>query len=656
MSSEVVCMFYMDDNGVTSIDLSGAWHPEGADKGSDSEVYIFDNYVIKAYQPKAYEAPGDCRARMRREAKRLATWSDAEATRSHIPILLSMGTVGSKPAFMMTRLGGMSLAGGNPRALNGIREAFVDGFGECKGPNGAVVAGRPLPAGILIEFARNAAECLGSFHAANRDLHGGNLLFQASSSIAGEAKATKRARLMAYGRGEEPGFIEWVGAIDFSRAGCLANGTNPGSPSPVVMGGLRGCFWVSAPEVYHIIGAREDPARDRMPVDWWSLGATLYSLRCGAGVWPFNTDDLQARYGDHKLGREQFCKEMYALKTGAIDYGRLPGLSSEFEDPRDLEFLCKIMRGLLEVDPDRRWGAHECLGAIEAYRASRRAGRGAGSWAGAGRATRTSTKTKPQAGNETQVEEKVKGGRLTKASIVVIAASLAIIAGATGLCSGVGPLDFLGANGSSASSETGYSAGSASGSGSANKDSSAVDADATGGSGDDNEDDSTASVSDDDGSATVSTAVEKIGSTTSTSTSIEGPAVYKNSRYGFSVYVPQFFASAGESANGDGASFAYSAEGAALEFSVSGMRNLTGETVESMHKKLAKGHDVSYEAEGDNWVVVSYVENSMEYYTKVYVGESAINTLSVQHHEKYHELGSDAVEELEKTFKHGDID
>ena len=132
----------------------------------------------------------------------------------------------------------------------------------------------------------------------------------------------------------------------------------------------------------------------------------------------------------------------------------------------------------------------------------------------------------------------------------------------------------------------------------------------------------------------------------------QGYKTYKNNRFGFSINYPETFIAGNAPANGDGLSFKSSDGRASL--SVSGGNN-SGVTMNEYFLLMSKGKTVN-SVSGDNWFTISWKENGVITYCKMFVATATHNSFIISYPEEQKSQYDSIVSTLEESFKPGNID
>lgn len=135
--------------------------------------------------------------------------------------------------------------------------------------------------------------------------------------------------------------------------------------------------------------------------------------------------------------------------------------------------------------------------------------------------------------------------------------------------------------------------------------------------------------------------------------SAQESARYCNARYGFCVSYPIDFGVAPPPANGDGRSF-YDRNGLAI--SVYGTNNALGRTLPTEMQAQNQEFDrITYQAQGENWFVLSGYKNANILYRKTFVGNDFINYLYVEYPAQLKAEYDAIVAEVEHSFTPGSL-
>lgn len=129
---------------------------------------------------------------------------------------------------------------------------------------------------------------------------------------------------------------------------------------------------------------------------------------------------------------------------------------------------------------------------------------------------------------------------------------------------------------------------------------------------------------------------------------------YCNERFGFCVEHPTFLAIDRPPANRDGRRF-YDPNG--FQMVVSGINNVLDDTVESEMKSQAGDFErITYRTRGRNWFVLSGRKGPDIVYRKTYVGQGAINHLSITYSATKGAEYAEVVAGISRSFTPGDLD
>lgn len=125
--------------------------------------------------------------------------------------------------------------------------------------------------------------------------------------------------------------------------------------------------------------------------------------------------------------------------------------------------------------------------------------------------------------------------------------------------------------------------------------------------------------------------------------------LYKNGRYDFSIEYPSILQSKQLSANGDG--IRLSTTDGSTELTVSGINNVSNETVVSEYNKLVSEHsNASYKKQQDNWFIVTWVEGDKIVYEKRVIGSGSSNTFIIKYSISNKDYYDSIISHLNSTF------
>lgn len=130
----------------------------------------------------------------------------------------------------------------------------------------------------------------------------------------------------------------------------------------------------------------------------------------------------------------------------------------------------------------------------------------------------------------------------------------------------------------------------------------------------------------------------------------DNPDYYKfiNDRFAYFIYVPKEFTIATYPMNRAGCGFK-DEYGASL--TVFGMHNVLEETIDAaFEKNLNKYNNVALATKGENWYVISYLENGFIVYEKHFINAKYINTMIFRYPKLLAEKYNPKCEVIESTF------
>lgn len=134
-----------------------------------------------------------------------------------------------------------------------------------------------------------------------------------------------------------------------------------------------------------------------------------------------------------------------------------------------------------------------------------------------------------------------------------------------------------------------------------------------------------------------------------------GYLFYHNWRYGFSLEVPANFIAQRPPDNGDG--LGWSSPDGATEIAAGGSNNVFGDTLQSlMQEHIAMEEDeVTYQASGPNWFVLSGYDGANIFYEKVYLGKDTENDLRIEYPADEKEKYDSMVSTVAASFQPGPL-
>ncbi|MCL1797667.1 MAG: BofC C-terminal domain-containing protein [Eggerthellaceae bacterium] len=128
---------------------------------------------------------------------------------------------------------------------------------------------------------------------------------------------------------------------------------------------------------------------------------------------------------------------------------------------------------------------------------------------------------------------------------------------------------------------------------------------------------------------------------------------YYNSRYGYSVSVPDDFVFGREADNGDG--LVMTNNKLEMTVTVYGSNNIFDYTAKQLHAETLWGHEGWYNTCTDDMYVVTYLENGMVYYVMGRVGEGSINNLILSYPESRKSTNDAILDKIVFSFQAGDL-
>lgn len=132
---------------------------------------------------------------------------------------------------------------------------------------------------------------------------------------------------------------------------------------------------------------------------------------------------------------------------------------------------------------------------------------------------------------------------------------------------------------------------------------------------------------------------------------LPGYNLYTNRRFGFSAFIPEELNSCFLPMNGDGVTFTNN-EATVI---VSGMHNAVNHTLQAEYEKALNRHDIVYKACGDEWFVISYINELKDivHYEKHFVNKDYFNTLCIYYPRSESEYYKPMIEVIEANFVPG---
>jgi hypothetical protein len=133
------------------------------------------------------------------------------------------------------------------------------------------------------------------------------------------------------------------------------------------------------------------------------------------------------------------------------------------------------------------------------------------------------------------------------------------------------------------------------------------------------------------------------------------PGEYLNSRFGFTVAIPDGFEAGEEPTNGDGNHFT-SPDGRA-KLTVYGS-NSAGRSIKEYYDDLTTslGVEPTYSRLSDNWFVLSGTKGDTIFCTKVFVGPASLNNFTLEYPAEQADQYRSVNDQIVRSFKHGDLD
>lgn len=128
---------------------------------------------------------------------------------------------------------------------------------------------------------------------------------------------------------------------------------------------------------------------------------------------------------------------------------------------------------------------------------------------------------------------------------------------------------------------------------------------------------------------------------------------YTNSRFGYSVVLPSSFeeVTSGQGNNG----VVFFDEDIQMEIQMAGFNRIYAVTMTELYEEQMRKHDVSYSHLGDDFFVVSYLEDGYIYYVKDFCGSASENQITFQYPANYSDVGNPLVEQIVPTFTPGNL-
>lgn len=130
----------------------------------------------------------------------------------------------------------------------------------------------------------------------------------------------------------------------------------------------------------------------------------------------------------------------------------------------------------------------------------------------------------------------------------------------------------------------------------------------------------------------------------------DNPDYYKfiNDRFAYSIYVPRELTTAIYPMNRAGCGFM---DENGVSLSVFGMHNVLEETIDAAYEKdLSKYNNVALATKGENWYVISYLENGFIVYEKHFINAKYINSLIFRYPKSLAEKYNPKCEVIEAAF------
>lgn len=133
-------------------------------------------------------------------------------------------------------------------------------------------------------------------------------------------------------------------------------------------------------------------------------------------------------------------------------------------------------------------------------------------------------------------------------------------------------------------------------------------------------------------------------------------AVYRNSRYGFSIDIPRHFIADPPPTNGDGQM--YHSPGGDAVIRVYGSNVFQPTTTRREYDQMIsdKGSKLGYHTSGQDWFVVTWQEpDGTVFYHKSHVGPGSINSFSFSYPQGQKQYYEKLIQRMEGSFRRGDI-
>lgn len=123
---------------------------------------------------------------------------------------------------------------------------------------------------------------------------------------------------------------------------------------------------------------------------------------------------------------------------------------------------------------------------------------------------------------------------------------------------------------------------------------------------------------------------------------------YVNGRFAYSIYVPRELAIATYPMNRAGCGFK---DGNGTSLTVFGMRNVLEETIDAAYDKaLSQYNNAALATKGQNWYVISYLENGFIVYEKHFINAKYVNSLIFRYPKSLAEKYNPKCEVIESSF------
>lgn len=133
----------------------------------------------------------------------------------------------------------------------------------------------------------------------------------------------------------------------------------------------------------------------------------------------------------------------------------------------------------------------------------------------------------------------------------------------------------------------------------------------------------------------------------------DNPDYYKfiNDKFAYSIYVPRELTIAKFPINRAGCGFE---DGNGTSLTVLGMHNVLEKTIDAAYDKALNRHNnAALATKGENWYVISYLENGFIVYEKCFINAKYINTMTFRYPKSLAEKYNPKCEVIEAAFTPG---